>query len=128
MQPSGGFRMSGRGCIVEGMEITKVHKTEKVQLSFTLEVEGAPAMEVSGLTLNKDRTFKVQPRSILGTWTSDTRPEMRVITIRGLLGGEAGHPVSREFALHLPPNGWKPVWELAPEWVFEALKKAGVEY
>lgn len=114
------------GVYAESMKLTQAKVNKRVQTVIFLLVEDAPVMMTEG---SPGDHYKIRPESISGDWSEDTPSYLRRVTVRGrVLNILSEAHLSREFALHEPPEDWETMWPLAPEWVFEALKEAGVEY
>lgn len=95
-------------------------------MRFTVEVEGVPVEKHEPIS---GEVFTFQPLQVYGDWATDGPLEMRRVIVRGrILGFPSEHYLSRDYVLHLPPDPENAIWPLAPQWVFEALKEAGVEY
>lgn len=103
------------------MKITdsKIKVNTRIHTDVFIAVEGAP---VTG------ETYMFWPETITGDWTNETKPEYRRVTVHGGMLDNERIKLSNEYALHTPPGDLQPIWKLAPEWVFEALREAGVEY
>jgi hypothetical protein len=107
------------------MKLTNSGIKKQVKVTVFLEVEDAPVMTTEGMP---GEVYKIRPETIHGDWFEDGYLPARCVTVRGRVMNILSEAhLTKEFALHEGPSGdW--IWPMAPEWVFEALREAGVEY